>query len=456
MLSVTKLSLTPDITATTAATAQYSIVVSNAATAGAARNVDVIDPGLPPGWQLAAAPTYAYSPTAPAGAGRLASGADTTADGAGYSINPSPTAAPTVAPTVGSTSMTWGSLFIAPGGVATITFTVTIPDSAAVGTYHNPAGVRFADPTGAAGKVSPSLFNTANRGATSYGTTIYANGATVGGTNYNGLEAGPAGDDVRLLPDVSVTKTGPAQITAGAVFNYLLTPRNSGRSIGTQTFATTQATTVAAASVPAVLGASPLRVTDSLPAAITTTAAPTGTNWTCSLAGRDVTCDYFQAQPASAYPLAAQTDLPPITLPVRFLQTACGANITNTAVISAAAGETSVANNSSTSVITSNCQSTITISKIDAVTTVVAGGTTSYTITVSNLGPSSADGAVLADPPVAGLSCTAATCTGSNGAVCASPTPAVTQLQSGLAIPTFPALSQVVVTLACSVTATGQ
>ncbi|MDO9405115.1 MAG: hypothetical protein Q7T87_13870 [Polaromonas sp.] len=455
-LTVTKLALTPAVTTTTAATAQYSIVVSNAATGGAARNVEIIDNALPPGWTLAAAPTYAYSPAGPAAANNFASGADTAADVAGYSINASPTAAPTVVPTVGSNSMTWSSLFIAPGGAATITFSVNIPDTARVGTYHNPAGVRFADFTSNTGKVSPLLQNTANRTATSYGATAYASGASVGGSNYSGLEAGPITDDVRLLPDLSVTKTGPAQLTAGAVFSYLLTPRNSGRTIGTQTFATTQATTVAQANVPAVLGSSPLRVTDTLPAAITTTGAPTGTNWTCSVAGSTVTCDYFQATPASAYPLAGQADLPVITIPSRLVQSACGANVTNTAVISAAAGETGLANNTSTLVISSNCQSTITISKISAGTSVAAGGTTSYTITVANLGPGSADGAVLADPAVAGLSCTAATCTGTGGAVCTSPTPAVALLQSGLTIPTLPAQSQVVVTLACSVTATGQ
>lgn len=455
VLTVSKLALTPAVTAATGATTQYSIVVTNAATAGAARNVDVIDNALPPGWTLAAAPTYAYRPS---GAGTFASGADTAANVAGYSIAASPTAAPTAVPSVGANSLTWSSLFIAPGGGATITFSVNIPDSAAVGTYHNPAGVRYADFTAAAGgaKVTPSALNSANRAGASYGNVAYASGAAAGGTNYSGLEAGPATDDVRLLPDLSVTKTGPAQITAGAVFSYVLTPRNSGRAIGSQTFATSQATTVASASVPSVLGSVPLRVTDTLPASITSTAAPTGTNWTCSLAGSTVTCDYFQATPASGYPLAAQTDLPPITLPVRMTQTGCGAGMTNTAVISSAAGETALANNSSSVVSTSNCQTNLTITKTDSVASVSAGGTTSYTITIANLGPGSADGASVTDTPGAGLSCSTVTCTGSGGAVCASPTPALATLQSGLVLPTLPALSQVVLTLRCAVSATGQ
>ncbi|RYX97067.1 MAG: DUF11 domain-containing protein [Comamonadaceae bacterium] len=455
VLTVSKLALTPSIVVGTSATAQYSIVVNNAATAGGARNVDVIDNALPPGWTLAAAPTYAYSPS---GAGTFASGAETAANVAGYSITASPTAAPTVVPTTGSNSLTWSSLFIAPGGAATITFTVNIPDTAGVGTYHNPAGVRFADITAAAGstKVTPALQNSANRAGASYGNVAYASGAAVGGSNYNGLEAGPAGDDVRLLPDLSVTKTAPAQITAGAVFSYVLTPRNSGRAIGSQTFATSQATTVASANVPTVLGSLPLRVTDTLPATVTSTAAPTGTNWTCAIAGRTVTCDYFQATPASAYPLAAQTDLPPITLPVRMLQAGCGVGATNTAVISAAAGETATANNASTVVSTSNCAANLTITKSDSLASVTAGGTTSYAITLANLGPGSADGAVVADTPGAGLSCTAVTCTGSGGAVCTSPTPTLAALQAGLVIPTFPAASQVALTLLCAVTATGQ
>lgn len=455
VLSVSKNTLTPLVSTAASATAQYQIVVSNAATAGAARNVDVIDNALPPGWTLAAAPTYAYSPAGPPAANNFASGADTAANVGGYSINASPTAAPTVVPAVGNNALTWSSLFIAPGGVATLTFTVNIPDTAAVGTYHNPAGVLFTDPTSVGVKVTPALQNAANRAGASYGAAAYSTGAAVGGSNFSGLEAGPTSDDVRLVPDLSVTKSGPSLLTAGAVFSYTVTPRNSGRAIGTQTYAVSQATTVSAANVPSVLSSSPLRVTDTLPVAVTLTGAVTGTNWTCTTTGSTVVCDYFQATPASAYPLAALTDLPVITLPVSLLQSGCGLGVTNTAVISSGAGETVLTNNTASTAGATNCSTSLSITKSNGVGTVTAGGTTSYTITVDNTGPGSANGAVVSDPAAAGLTCTAATCSATGGASCASPNPSVANVQSGLVIPLLPANSQVVLTLLCSVTATG-
>jgi large repetitive protein len=97
----------------------------------------------------------------------------------------------------------------------------------------------------------------------------------------------------------------------------------------------------------------------------------------------------------------------------------------------------------------------LTISKTNGVSTVVAGGTTVYTITVSNLGPSGADGAVVADPPAVGLSCTSVSCNVASGsATCPAPL-TLAAFQAGAAIPAFPANSSLVFVLNCDVTATG-
>ena len=100
----------------------------------------------------------------------------------------------------------------------------------------------------------------------------------------------------------------------------------------------------------------------------------------------------------------------------------------------------------------------LTISKTDGVANVVAGSTTSYTITVANLGPTAAPGATLTDPPAAGLSCTSVTCAVSAGTATCPASPTVAALQStGLQItPTFNANSTVTFKVTCSVTATGQ
>jgi Domain of unknown function DUF11 len=100
------------------------------------------------------------------------------------------------------------------------------------------------------------------------------------------------------------------------------------------------------------------------------------------------------------------------------------------------------------------------VTKTNGTTTLVAGSTTSYTLTFSNLGPSLADGAVVKDVTSPGLACTAiSACSSTGGASCPASLPAgFTSLTSlaGLAITSFPANSTVVLTIVCNVTATGQ
>ena len=93
-------------------------------------------------------------------------------------------------------------------------------------------------------------------------------------------------------------------------------------------------------------------------------------------------------------------------------------------------------------------------------TNVQTGGTMTFTLTVNNGGPDTANGAILRDKPGAGLACTAApTCTASGGASCPSAlalTANAITSNTGVPIPVFPSGSQVVVTMACTATATGQ
>jgi uncharacterized repeat protein (TIGR01451 family) len=93
-------------------------------------------------------------------------------------------------------------------------------------------------------------------------------------------------------------------------------------------------------------------------------------------------------------------------------------------------------------------------------TTVQSGGTVTFTLTVNNAGPAAANGAVVRDNPGVGLSCvTSPACSASGGAVCPAAgtltAPALTG-NAGVAIPTLPAGGGVVVTVACTATASGQ
>ncbi len=83
----------------------------------------------------------------------------------------------------------------------------------------------------------------------------------------------------------------------------------------------------------------------------------------------------------------------------------------------------------------------LSITKTDGVTTLPTGTTTTYSIVVTNPGPSSADGAIFTDPAVAGLTVTSVTCgSPTGGAVC--PTGAgisISLMQgAGIVIPTLP------------------
>lgn len=119
--------------------------------------------------------------------------------------------------------------------------------------------------------------------------------------------------------------------------------------------------------------------------------------------------------------------------------------------------ETNAANN--TAVDTDNVLRTanVSITKANGTSTVTAGGTTTYAITVLNSGPNDASGSVLRDPAVTGLACTTLTCAvGSGAAVCPVGLTASNLASSGITLATLPASNSLVFSLGCGVTATGQ
>ncbi|UBV42789.1 DUF11 domain-containing protein [Deinococcus taeanensis] len=93
------------------------------------------------------------------------------------------------------------------------------------------------------------------------------------------------------------------------------------------------------------------------------------------------------------------------------------------------------------------------LTKSNGASSVNAGGTTVYTITLTNNGPSGANGTLLRDPAAAGLNKTAATCTASGGAVC--PAVTATTLEAGVSVATLPAGGRITLTVTAAVTATG-
>ena len=94
------------------------------------------------------------------------------------------------------------------------------------------------------------------------------------------------------------------------------------------------------------------------------------------------------------------------------------------------------------------------INKSNGAASVNAGITTNvYTITVTNSGPSSVTGAILADASVAGLSKTAVACSGTPGQ-CVTP-PTIAQLEGGaFTLPAIASGQTYQITVTTTVTAT--
>ena len=474
VVNVIKSTVTPLITTATGASATYLINLSN--TGGAASNVFVFDASLPPGWLYTSAPasTYTYSPAPPPGAASNAAGAEnpTAVLPAGFpasvatSVNSGAAVAlattPGTVPTTGANTLTFGSFYLPQNSNITISFAVTIPNQATAGTYHNPAGVVFLDPTrtvaGNRRMVSPLVNVTANRSSTAYSAnTTYETGATttVLGTNSSGLVAGPTTENVTLLPDLSVTKTSstPTFTVGAAGLQYVIVGRNNGRPVANQVYLTTQATDASATTI-----VSPtLSIADSLPAGMTLTAITTngGPTWACTPNGTSTT---FTCSAGSAvYPLPAATNLVTVTATVAVSAGACpGPQVNTTTFTVAALGDSIPANNTATASTTTGCSANLTVTKTNNVNSVTAGGTTSYTVTFANLGPAAADNASVKDTAGTGLVCTVASCTPAGGAVC----PVVGQLPnlltSGLTLSSMPSGSTAAFVVNCNVTATGQ
>jgi mucin-19 len=467
---MTKATSTPQISASGATTASYTINLKNFG--GGARNLNVFDNALPPGWTLAATPQYNYWPPLPLAANNLASGAEpgTAMGSASFPLQSTPTAVPAV----GGSTLTWTQFFLAPikagvPGEITISMVVNIPATAPVGCFHNSAGFAMLDSTFLATSpnrsVTAATGNGANRTGQLYSAnTSYASGSVtnVAGSNYSGLPAGPSTEDVCLLGDLSLSKsvTPTSTIAAGQTVVYTLTPRNNGRAIRDLAFTADQATTATnSITTTRVLSNGTVRIVDVLPTGSTITSAFSGSDWSCIASGLSVTCDLSP----TTLPITATSNLSVITGTVRITNAACPGPIINTASVSgfqAPYTDALSSNDTSTATTTLNCSAALSVTKTNSVTAVTAGATTTYLISFANAGPSSADGAVVRDVVSSGLgNCSVTTCNATGGSPAAScPAPASWPnflSGAGLALPSLPSGSNINFTVSCGVVATG-
>lgn len=468
-LAVTKSTTTPLIGVSGATTATYAISVNNTG-AGPAAGSDIVDNTLPPGWTFASTSSVVFTPALSGAAfGGFIEGATpgvpAVASSPGTVANLATNGAPAAAPV-------WNNLTIPANGNVVLTYVVNVPATASVGVYHNPAGVKYLDPTRstAAREVTPAINNAANRAGAQVGgttNTTYQTGASAGvsipGSNYSGLDTGLAGENVTLQADLRIVKTNsgtflPASTSAGGTYTFAVS--NVGRAVQGLTYATNQATP---ATVSTLLGA-PYTVTDTLPTGMTLASPPTisGTeaaSWACTGVAGDAsfTCTRNVAAGNIAAGNVTPVVMATITAPVRVAAAACPGPRSNTAVLSSAAiGEIVVADNSSTSATTLSCAANLTVTKTDNKTTTLSGDINNYVVVISNSGPSAADGTVLTDVAGVGLTCPAGntvTCAVLTGtAICPiAPITFGNLTGAGLVINTFPANSSLQFSYSCNV-----
>jgi len=245
-------------------------------------------------------------------------------------------------------------------------------------------------------------------------------------------------NNVPLQPsaDLAITKTdGVTTVNAGGTTTYTITVTNTGPSAANGAIFTD----------PAATGLTATSVTCG--SAAGGAVCPTAGNTTVALMqGGGIVIPTLPSGGSLVFTVMANV-------------TATSGSVTNTANIAAPAGvtDTNTANNTASDTDTVTPVSDLAITKTDGVTTVNAGGTTTYTIVVSNLGPSSANGAIFRDPAAAGISPTSVTCgSAAGGAVCptAGNTTVALMQGAGIVIPTLPSGGSVTFTVMVNVTAT--
>jgi large repetitive protein len=248
-----------------------------------------------------------------------------------------------------------------------------------------------------------------------------------------GNNTGTDTDPVNPRADLQLVKTnGGSSLTAGGTTTYTLTITNNGPSAANNALVTD----------PAVAGLNVTGVTCG--SAAGSAVCPTAGNTTVAL---------LQSTGIVVPTLPAGGSM---VFTVNAGVTATTGSVTNSASINPPAGVTdpTPGNNTGDDTDTVNPQADLVVTKTDNQTTVDAGGTTTYTIVVTNNGPSAADNAVFTDPAVTGLSVSSVTCgTPVGGAVCstAGNTTVALMQGTGIVIPTLPNGGSVTFTVAGTV-----
>ena len=147
-----------------------------------------------------------------------------------------------------------------------------------------------------------------------------------------------------------------------------------------------------------------------------------------------------------------------VTFMISAVVTAATGTVTNTAHVDAPAGliDPNSGNDTASDTDTVITTADLTITKTDGTAQVDTGSTTTYTVVVTNQGPSAANGATLNDPAAAGLvKVGTPTCGSPTGGAACPASVSIAELEgAGVVIPVLPAGGSVTFTIAAQVTAT--
>jgi uncharacterized repeat protein (TIGR01451 family) len=237
--------------------------------------------------------------------------------------------------------------------------------------------------------VGGSVTYTATCAISAAATGTLSNTATVSSAIADPVPGNNSATDVDMLTpqaDLAITKTdGVTTATPGGTVVYTITASNSGAS-----------------------NAPGSTVADTFPASLTCT-------WTCVGAGGG-TCTASGSgniNDSVNLPVGGSTTY---TASCTISAAATG-TLSNTATVSSAITDPVPGNNSATDTDTLAPSANLSITKTDGVTSVLAGGSLTYSIVASNPGPSNAPGNTVTDTFPAGLTCTW-TCAGAGGGTC--------------------------------------